>query len=220
MSDQNAISIPAHEFTRMQNDVARLRTLEASRAAELLAADARAAIARGEVDAVVRQTQQRVAEAEDRARGFAIESEIARSLSQHSLVAGGAAQVSALLKGHFTADPAGNSFAIRSRDGRAAADYVAAKLGSDEFAHFRSAGATGPANPATGQPTMQPSPPVTIPPQFASPTNFSEAMIAADLARRAQRQQWQSTPTTGWATDESGNPRKTAMPSFGLRGKR
>src|SRR5262249_14369871 len=88
MSDQQGqetVQISATQLAELQAATARLQSLEAQRAAEIQAAETRAMLAKGEVNAVVAATAQRVQQAEDRAREFARKTELARALAGQPL---------------------------------------------------------------------------------------------------------------------------------------
>ena len=76
------------------------------------------------------------AQAEERAKRYALDGELARALGSQPLVDGGAEQLTQLLRDHFVVEPKGNTFHVRTQDFKSVGDYIGAMLGRSEFAHF------------------------------------------------------------------------------------
>jgi hypothetical protein len=171
--------IPAAELTAMQNKIAQLESASAAARAEADAARSRELIKSGQGEAVLRENAARVAAATDRAAKFAVSSELARALATQPIIPNAAPQLEALLSNELVADQAGDSFNVRTRDFRSVSDFVAAKLASPDFVHFRSdRQAAAPSSPAT--PNSQPP---------ATPRTAGEFFVAeaqANLASPAQ----------------------------------
>ena len=164
--DQTVVSVPASELSRLQSDAARLRALESSRDVELRAAETRAQLTRGEVDHIVRQAQERITAAENRAASVTAKGVLPREIAAHPLVNASAGdQLLSLLECHVQADPVGSGYNVHSRDGRPVADFIDTTLQQPTFSHFLAR--TAPANPVQPNrpdaPTMFPTPPTDRP---------------------------------------------------------
>lgn len=92
-----------------------------------------------------------------RAQRYALDGELSRALAGHNLVPGGAEQLSQLWRSQnmFTVTEDAESFAVRATTGQGVADFVAAQLAGDQYAHFLRAG--GPAHGGTARPGANPS---------------------------------------------------------------
>lgn len=215
MSDTaEVVQIPAAALAELQTAAAQLRDLERTRAAEAQAAETRIMLARGEVDSVVKATQARVQEAENRAAEFAIKGSLAQALTSHRLSDQWAGdQLQVLMRGDFVALPTPNGFDVRSRDGRSVADHVAGKLAQETFAHFR-ARDNSPA--LTGGRAAQPGQQNAAGLPFTEPATAGHALISHALAKTAERVAAQGgRPAQGQGgTDHNGQAMNAA--GFGL----
>jgi hypothetical protein len=140
------------------------------------------------------------AQTEERAKRYALDGELARVLSSQPLVAGGAEQLTQLLRDHFVVEPHGNSFHVRTQDFKSVGNYIGAMLGRPEYAHFLRAQNSGGGAGGGGGLSAPTSP--AIPAAPVEPKNFSEAVIM-QMATAAR--------TTA-------DPRLTPAVGFGLRG--
>jgi hypothetical protein len=175
------ISVPADVLANLQNVAAQAQATIASRESEARAADARALIARGETEAVLRRHQAEIADSKSKTGKLAIAAELGRALAAQPLGPHAASQLEVILGGELVADETPTGFSVRTRDFRDVNSYVQSRLATPEFAHFRAdhKAATGtPAPDALAQPGSAVEPP--------QPRNVGEAIIM-----RAQMQSQQ-----------------------------
>jgi hypothetical protein len=185
------ITIPVEQFQEFAGLQARISQLEQEqKQRETAATEERIKLmtAKGEAEAAVKTLrEQKEAELaaeksariglEDRAKRYALDGELSRALASQPLVAGGAEQLTKLWRSEFTAEPQGDSFAVRTPTFQSVGDFVAAQLTRPEYAHFVRAqnpgGGTGAMNPAGQSAPTQPAN-SAAPPQ---PKTLSEAVI-------------------------------------------
>ena len=129
------------------------------------------------------------AQAEERAKRYALDGELARALGSQPLVDGGAEQLTQLLRDHFVVEPKGNTFHVRTQDFKSVGDYIGAMLGRSEFAHFLRAQNAGGGSGSRGGALSAPTSPAN-PTALIEPRNFSEA---ARLCRwRPLQRRWRT----------------------------
>lgn len=180
------INLPVAEFQQLQAQKAEFEKLTAARELEAASANARLAISRGEVDNVVRQTRQEVAEANAKAARFAAKSELATALAGHQLNNGAAEQLGVILGSQISGELATDgTFIARTPTFQSVKDFVAAKLQDESFRHFLASGQ--PANrPATLGHPAQPGTPAAMP----EPANLGQAVVLrAQMEREARANQ-------------------------------
>ncbi len=184
------ITISATDYTEFMATRTRLAAIEQERAREVAEANARevAALAqKGQIEGaltMLRQQAQADLDAErvksrateDRAKRYALDGELARSLSSQPLVPGGAEQLTQLWRSQFHVQPEGDSFAVRTPAFQSVGDFVTQQLARPEYAHFVRAGNPGGGHHGGGgnltipTPAASPAPPVV-------PANMGEAVI-------------------------------------------
>jgi hypothetical protein len=208
------VTIPLDQlnaFTAMQARLAKVEEEQQRREAAAREEQVKILAAKGQVEEALRQQREEAqraidtervqrAQVEERAKRYALDGELARALATQPLVAGGAEQLTHLLRDHFVVEQAGNSFQVRTQDFRSVGDYIGAMLGRPEYAHFLRAqnpigGTGGPGGQSTPTAPANPAAPV-------EPKNFSEAVIMQMQANQKA------------ATD----PRLNPTVPFGLRG--
>jgi hypothetical protein len=147
------VSIPVSQLQQLQSRLAVMEANQASDAAARQAAEAGAAIARGESAAVVKAFQGKLAAAEEEARTNAATADLRKALAAHPLRDGYAVEhVTSLLADEITADrDSTGRLTTRSRDFRPIDAFVTERLSKPEFAHF-----LAPRNPSA--PAAQPQP--------------------------------------------------------------
>lgn len=142
--------------------------------------------ARGDLEAALK-TQREQAEAqlaterssritiEERAKRYALDGELSRALASQPLVPGGAEQLTQLWRSQLVAEPAGDSYAVRTPTFQSVGDFVAAQLAQPHYAHFIRSTNPGGAG-ATGAAQASPTPPAhpAAPPQ---PKTLGETVI-------------------------------------------
>lgn len=129
-----------------------------------------------------RQNRQTI---EQRARNYARDNALTLALANHQLVPGAAAQLAALLKADLEAVPEGESFAVRTKDQKPAAQYVAERLALPEFKHFLQPSTQG----GTAVPGQHNGRPPAEPPQSPPVKNLGEALLSRAIAHKAAGEQ-------------------------------
>ena len=186
---QQTVTIPLEQLQAFTSIQARLAEMEDARRVQQEAAQqeqARILAQKGEVENALRMLReqsdqslsaerQRLAQIEERAKRYALEGEVSRALAGHSLVPGGAEQLSQLWRSQFVVDAQGDSFAVRTPTFQSVGEYVSQQLARPEYAHFLRAATQG--GTATGQ-TVQAAqtPPANLAPA-PQPRNMGEAVI-------------------------------------------
>jgi hypothetical protein len=185
-----SVTVPIDQFNAfmaMQSRLAKVEEDNQRREAAAREEQVKILAAKGHVEEALRTQREesqrqleaeRVARAtsEERAKRYALDGELARALGSQPLVAGGAEQLTQLLRDQFVVEPQGNSFTVRTHDFKGVGDHIGAMLGRPEFAHFLRAqnpnGGTGGATGTQSAPT-----PTNTPTLDGQPKDFSEAVI-------------------------------------------
>jgi hypothetical protein len=214
VAQSQTVTIPLDQlnaFTAMQARLAKVEEEQQKRDATAREEQVKILAAKGQVEEALRaqrEEAQRALDAEriqrtqveERAKCYALDGELARALSSYSLVAGGAEQLTQLLRDQFIVEPQGSSFAVRTQEFKSAGEHIGSMLGRPEFAHFlraqNPAGGTG----ATGTQSTQSTPANSV--GDSQPRNFSEAVIMQMAATQKQ----------------FADPRLNPTIPFGLRG--
>ena len=184
------ITISASDYTEFLATRTRLADIERDRAREASEAKDRevAALAqKGQIEGaltMLRQQSQKEIDAErdrsratdERAKRYALDGELARSLSGQPLVPGGAEQLTQLWRSQFNVQPEGDSFAVRTPSFQSVGEFVAQQLARPEFAHFVRASNPGGGHGGGGGGLTTPTPAVN-PAAPAEPINMGEAVI-------------------------------------------
>ncbi len=189
-ASQTGVTISAADYTDFLAARSRLSDLEAARGREIAEANAREVSAlaqKGQIEGaltMLRTQAQADMDAErvrsraieDRAKRYALDGELARSLSSQPLVPGGAEQLTQLWRSQFNVQPEGESFAVRSLAHQSVGDFVSQQLARPEFAHFVRAANPGGGHQSGGGGLTTPTPAVN-PAVPAEPANMGEAVI-------------------------------------------
>ena len=134
------VTIPLDQlnaFTAMQARLAKVEEEQQKREALAREEQVKILAAKGQVEEALRQQREEAqraieaervqrAQVEERAKRYALDGELARALASQPLVAGGAEQLTHLLRDHFVVEQAGNSFQVRTQDFRSVGDYIGA----------------------------------------------------------------------------------------------
>jgi hypothetical protein len=221
LAQPQTVTIPLDQlnaFTAMQARLAKVEEEQARRETAVREEQVKILAAKGQVEEALRtqrEEAQRALEAErvqraqieERARRYALDGELARALGSQPLVAGGAEQLTHLLRDHFVVEPQGNSFQVRAQDFRSVGDYIGAMLGRPEFAHFLRA-----QNPAGGTGVVGgqsiPTPPAHQAPPV-EPKNFSEAVLMQYATQTKQLADPRLNPTVPFGLRGTGPAMKT-----------
>ena len=164
------------EDTRKRDDAAR------SEQVKLLAAKGEVEnalrIQREQAESQLNMEKTKLATVEERAKRYALEGELARTLAGYTFVSPAAARQTANeLRQAFTVEAQGDSFIVRTPTFVSVADHVAAQLATPEFAHFlRSTNGGGTAGGPTSGAASPPSPPAN-PAAPPVPKTLGEAVI-------------------------------------------
>jgi hypothetical protein len=210
------VTIPLEQLQAFTSVQARLAEMEAAQRAQQEATQqeqARILAQKGEVENALRilreQSDQaisaerhKLAQIEDRAKRYALDGELSRSLAAHNLVQGGAEQLAQLWRSQFVVDAQGDSFAVRTPTFQAVSEFVQQQLARPEYAHFVRASTQG--GTSTGQMVQAAQTPPSTPTPMPQPRNMGEAVIL-------HMQNLQKT---------QGDPRANMGLSMGLRAAR
>jgi hypothetical protein len=133
-------------YTASQTRISELEAAERTRVAASQSAEIEALQAKGRItdafnlqranyEATLAEERKTIAAIEGRSKRYALDGELARALASHPLVAGGAAQLTQLLRDEFTVEGRGDSIVVQSKDFRSVAAFIDAVLPS-KFSHF------------------------------------------------------------------------------------
>jgi hypothetical protein len=213
-------------YSNTQARIAELESAEQRRHAEAQAAEVKALQAKGQIEQAfnlqreqarleIESTQKRLKDTEERAKRYALDGELARSLAAQPLVAGGAEQLTQLWRSQFTVEPQGDSFAVQAPGFQPVGQWIAAQLGRPEYSHFLRPNNPGGGTQSGAQGT-QGLP--TTPTQSAAapvPQNMSEAI----LMQIASQQKSTADPRLSGATQAQadGTVIRQQAAAFGLR---
>jgi len=208
------------------------RELADSQAAEQKRLDEQRKLAeKGQIEELVKQHGQALEEERKRAaqtvERFKLSErnrELALALAGHNLVPGAAAQLAKLWADEFEVVEAGDTYQVRSRDLKSPKDWVAAKLGSEEYGHFvratnqggaGAAPATTPGNSLVAR--LPDGTAVNLPPGYVVPQTEGEKAYAEFLAQVAEQRRQGSAPI-GLSFGPGFNP--AALPAVSAQGTR
>jgi hypothetical protein len=186
---QQTVSIPLEQLQAFTSIQARLAEMEAAQRAQQEATrqeQARILAQKGEVENALRMLReqseqtlsaerQKFAQVEERAKRYALDGEVSRTLAAHNLVPGGAEQLAHLWRSQFVVDAQGESFAVRTPTFQSVGEFVSQQLARPEYAHFLRASTQG--GTATGQTTQAAQTPPAGPIPGPQPRNMGEAVI-------------------------------------------
>ena len=147
---QQTVSIPLEQLQAFTSIQARLAEMEAAQRAQQEATrqeQARILAQKGEVENALRMLRdqseqtlsaerQKFAQVEERAKRYALDGEVSRTLAAHNLVPGGAEQLAHLWRSQFVVDAQGESFAVRTPTFQTVGEFVSQQLARPEYAHF------------------------------------------------------------------------------------
>jgi hypothetical protein len=167
MPDQ-MIPVPTAEYEKMLADMTKAK-------AALEAAELDNAFRTGGLEGARQAMQGKIAAAEQRAQAETVKSTLRSALAEHSLVPGGAEQLTTILGSQLRAVPAANGLAVVAPDGRDARSYVNNLLSQPDWSHFRR---------DTPAPAPAPTPASSQPATFAEPRTLGEKMIAQFQSRQ------------------------------------
>jgi hypothetical protein len=136
-SNHATVTLTANELSGLQNRLAALESEKAAQAAAAAEANARALLARGEVDAVVSQHRSEREALEKRGQQTAVISELTRALSAHSLQPAAMGQLQQLLRDDLVAETSQDGgYRVRTRDYKSVDEFVQNRLGDPAWRHF------------------------------------------------------------------------------------
>lgn len=172
-------------------------------------------LAREQSAAELKAEKDRLTETDNRARRYALDGELARTLASHPLVPSGAEQLTQLWRSQFVVEPQGDSFAVRTPTYQPVGEFIAAQLGRPEYAHFVRAQNPQGGIAGTGGQGTSPTPSAT-PVAQVQPRNLGEA-IALNMANAAKNQSTQGHLTGGSTISDEGVVTREKAMGFGLR---
>jgi hypothetical protein len=225
------VTIPLEQLQAFTSVQARLAQMEADQRARDEAARAelvKAMAAKGQIEEALRTVRdqaqkdleterRRLAQAEERAKRYALEGQLAQALATQPLVTGGAEQLAELWCNKFIVEPQGETFNVRTPDYQPVSAWITAQLGRPEFAHFLRAknpdGGTLGGPPRTqGTPTG----PTSAATAMDQPRNMGEA-IALKMAGVAKTTAANANLSGGSRLSEAGAVIREPADGFGLR---
>ena len=186
---QQTVSIPLEQLQAFTSIQARLAEMEAAQRAQQEATrqeQARILAQKGEVENALRMLReqseqtlsaerQKFAQVEERAKRYALDGEVSRTLAAHNLVPGGAEQLAHLWRSQFVVDAQGESFAVRTPTFQTVGEFVSQQLARPEYAHFLRASTQGGRPPARRSRRPRRPPPARY--RRPQPRNMGEAVI-------------------------------------------
>jgi hypothetical protein len=198
-------------YSSTQARVAHLEDLERKRLADAQAAEVKALQAKGQIEQAfnlqreqarleIEAERNKLKATEDRAKRYALDGELARALAVQPLVEGGNEQLSALWRSHFTVEPQGDTYVVRTPDMQPVGQWIAAQLAQPKFSHFLrpqnpNGGTQGGAQGAQGTPTPAAQGAGAV---DTSKMNLSEAVLLTVAAREKNGADPRLTPTLGF----------------------
>jgi len=177
-------------FTAMQTRLTRIeeeqaRTEQAKKHAEALILSQRGEhenalrMARETAEAALNAARAENTATQERAKRYALDGALAVALTGHSLVPGGAEQITRLIRDEFVVEPHGNSFNVRTQDFKSVGDYIASMLSQPTNQHWLL-----PKNPSGGVGVNQGTalaapvtPPPTKPDHPLEASNLGQAIV-------------------------------------------
>jgi hypothetical protein len=171
----------------MQARLAQIEETHQMEAAEAQRRESEALAKKGELESALQQLRKqsedavqaekvKLSQIEERAKRYALDGELSRTLAAQPLVPHAAEQLGALWRSQFTVDAQGDSFTVRTPTFQSVGDYVNQQLARPEYAHFVRPGTQGGTAGGQGGHQVPPTTPAhpAAPPQ---PKNMGEAVI-------------------------------------------
>lgn len=133
--------------------------------------------AKGEFEKLIKQRDERLAaetkraaDAEERSKSYALDSQLAMAFSGHDLYEGSAEDLSVLWRKDFEVVLDGDKWAVRSKDGRPVKDVIAERLALPRYSnHVKATSRSGASGGGGGTPA-----PTQTPDPAKVPTNWDE----------------------------------------------
>lgn len=189
--DPNVVPVPKAMYEELIQHKATVAKLEADRQAAESArkeAELKSQLEKGQFQEVLASIKKQaddtanlsraqLIESQQRAERYALSSQLNTALANQPLVKGGAAQLAALWEKEFVVESAGDTYAVRTKDLRSVNDFVAAKLASEEFAHFVRASSTGGTGASHAASQSVPTPAQTAAQPVPQPATMGEAAL-------------------------------------------
>ena len=199
MSDESTqvpASAPADPHAALVAELVQLKAWRAerevadARAAEQARLDEQRRLAeKGQIDELVKRhaeaidaERRRVAEVTERHKVSERSRELTAALAGHALVKGAADQLARLWADEFEVIELGDRYQVRSRDLKSVKDWIAERLGSEEYAHFVRAEQRGGGGSVGGQSRQ------VVTPDSGRPVDLAEEIAAMLKAQQGQEQ--------------------------------
>ena len=230
VASAQTVTIPLDQlnaFTTMQARLAKIEEDRQKDAAEAVRKDTEALAAKGQLETALQQLRQqsdqavqaermKLAQIEERAKRYALEGELARTLAAQQLVPGGAEQLTQLWRSHFRVDPEGETFKVQHADfsaRRALRHRPACRSASSPISsgpRIRPAGPAVRTRPVSRHRRRRPIRAVAL-----QPKNMSEAIIMGMKAMAQERPDARLSGSSSLADD--GTIVRGKSDGFGLR---
>lgn len=175
------VQISAAQLAELQGAAAKLQSLESTRAAEVQAAETRAMLARGEVNAVTQRHQSELQAVRDQTKQLVARNALAGALAKHQLSLGSPEQLAVIWAKDVEVDESGGNFTARTRDYQPVDKWVSDQLAKPINSHFLATGHSS--APGAGRPGHQgQQAPAGLP--FENPTDAGRALINKTVQQR------------------------------------
>jgi hypothetical protein len=222
------VTIPLEQlqaFTSIQTRLAQMETDQRARDEAARTETVRLMAAKGDVENALRTLREqaekdlkaerdKLTATEERARRYALDGELARSLASHALVPGGAEQLTQLWRSQLVVQPQGDSFSVTTPTFQPVGDFIAAQLGRPEYAHF--VRAQNPGGGTAGGTTVQtPHTQAANPVAELPPRSMGEAILRGIKA--AQKDAPDPRISGGTFMQDDGSIKRQPSAAFGLR---
>jgi len=176
-----------HALTAAQERLRQMEHEQRTREAQIREEQARILAQKGEVESALKMVREqserelaaeraRIAAVEERAKRYALDGELSRTLAAHPLVPGGAEQLTRLFRHEFQVEAQGDSFVVRTPTFQSVSEFVSSQLARPEYAHFVRSSNQGGVAGGTGAHQTSPTPPANVQPPPA-PKTLGEAVI-------------------------------------------
>lgn len=190
----------AADLAATRAELAEFKKAEADRAEQARLAEEEKLKAKGEFEKLIKQRDERLAtetkraaDAEERSKSYALDSQLAMAFSGHDLYEGSAEDLSELWRKDFEVVPDSDKWTVRSKDGRPVKDVIAERLALPRYLNHvkaTSRSGSGGGNGNTPAPTQTPD-------SNKTPANYEE-----------------------WTRQVLGIDESRPAPLFGLTGRR
>ncbi len=183
LTDLQAFTAAQARLSQMEADNRQRELASQQREAQLLADTGKVqealVLLRKQSDEQVNAERLSKAQVEERAKRYALDGELARTLASQPLVPGGAEQLTQLWRNQFAVEPQGDTYAVRTPTFESVEAFVTRNLAQPNYAHFvRAQNPTGGTGAPQGGALSTPTPAANILSDApVQPRNLGEALL-------------------------------------------